>query len=123
MATQLKMVTIPERRGTRPWRDDEPVIVGKFLNSKGEPEHRVVPPHKFASAGDTLVFKHYDCKTFEIKGIKGDDIFDHFEKPMPGVVHAILKDPLPRGIHHYTVICDGTIEAQGASPPTVIIDP
>lgn len=119
MATQPKMITIPDRRGSRPWRDSEPVIVGKFLNHQRQHEHRVVPPHKFASAGDTLVFKHYDCDKVEIKG----DIFARIDDSTPGVVYATLKDSLPRGIHHYTVVCDGTIEAQGSSPPTVIIDP
>ncbi|MBZ5509650.1 MAG: hypothetical protein LAN70_00620 [Acidobacteriia bacterium] len=118
MATQPKMVTIPERRGSRPWRDDEPVIVGKFLDDKGTPEHRVVPPHKFASAGDTLVFKYYDCK-IDIQG----DIFEPPDYSIPNEVRATLKKTLPRGIHHYKVFCDGKVEAKGGSPPTVIIDP
>jgi hypothetical protein len=112
------MVTIPERRGSRPWRG-EPVIVGKFHNDQGKLEHRVVPAHKFASAGDTLVFKYYDCTI----DIQGDDIFKPPDYSIPNEVRATLKKDLLRGIHHYKVICDGKVEAKGASPPVVIIDP
>ena len=118
MATQSRIIEIHDRRGTRPWRDDEPVIVGKFLNDQGKLEHRVVPPHKFASAGDTLVFKYYDCK-IDIQG----DIFEPPDYSIPNEVRATLKKDLLRGIHHYKVICDGKVEAKGASPPVVIIDP
>jgi hypothetical protein len=119
MASQPRTITIRERRGSRPWRDTEPVIVGKFLDSDRKPRHKVVPPHKFASAGDTLVFKYYGCDKLEIKG----DIFERIDDSTPGVLYATLKDPLERGIHHYTALCDNNIQAEGGSPPSVIIDP
>jgi hypothetical protein len=111
------IIGIHDRRSTRPWRG-EPVIVGKFRNDQGKLEHRVVPAHKFASAGDTLVFKYYDCK-IDIQG----NIFGPPDYSIPNEVRATLKKDLLRGIHHYEVICNGKVKAKGASPPVVIIDP
>lgn len=114
-----KMITIPERRGSHPGRE-EPVIVGKFID-----KYKVVPPHKFASAGDTLVFKYYPgngVNTLEIEG-KDKEIFASIDRSTPGVVYATLKDSLKGGIYAYTAKCNGNIEAKGASPPIVIIDP
>jgi hypothetical protein len=122
MATQAKMITIPDRRSS-PGRG-EPVIVGKFPNDQGKLEHRVVPPHKFASAGETLVFKYYPGNGVDKLQIKGKDIFERIDDySTPGVVYATLKDPLKGGIYAYTAKCNGNIEAKGASPPIVIIDP
>jgi hypothetical protein len=119
MASQPRTITIRDRRGSRPWRETEPVIVGKFKDTGNKFKHKVVPPEKFASAGDTLVFKYYGCSTLDIKG----DIFERIDASIPGEVHATLKNDLDRGIYHYTATCDGKIEALGGSPPSVIVDP
>ena len=123
MATQAKMITIPDRRSS-PGRG-EPVIVGKFpIDRNGNFKHKVVPPHKFASAGDTLVFKYYPGNGVDKLEIKGEDIFARIDDySTPGVVYATLKDPLAPGIHEYTAKCNGNIDAEGGSPPIVIIDP
>jgi hypothetical protein len=120
MASQPRTITIRDRRGSRPWRETEPVIVGKFKDTGDKFKHKVVPPEKFATAGDTLVFKYYGCDKLNITG----DIFvEPIDYSTAGEVHATLKGDLDRGIYHYTATCDGKIEAQGGSPPSVIIDP
>jgi hypothetical protein len=97
--------------------------VGKFpIDRKGNFKHKVVPPHKVASAGDTLVFK-YDGDISALK-IEGDVFADIHPDPDHNEVRATLKkkDKLDHRIYDYKVTCDGT-EADGESPPIVIIDP